>query len=65
MSPITSWVLLIVGFVLPIAHIILSSKSGPWLAKKGSKCPIGSRTGWLVIVLILGPVGWLLYMKKR
>jgi hypothetical protein len=65
MSPIAAWILLIFGFILPITHIIFSSKSGPWFGKKGAKCPIGSRMGWLVIVLVLGPIGWLLFMKKR
>ena len=65
MSPIAAWIFLIVGFLLPIAHIMFSSKGGSWLAKKGSKCPIGPRIGWLIIVIFLGPIGWLMYIKKR
>jgi hypothetical protein len=26
---------------------------------------LGPRTGWLVLVLFLGPVGWLLYLRAR
>ena len=65
MSPTIAWIFLIVGFVLPIAHILVSPKSGPWKASEGAGCPIGSRWGWVVIVLFLGPIGWLMYMKKR
>lgn len=65
MSTIAAWTLLIVGFIIPIAHIIVSPKSGPWSAPKGAGCPIGSRLGWVVIILFLGPIGWLMYMKKR
>ena len=31
----------------------------------GSGCPLGPRVGWLVLVLLLGPVGWLLYIVRR
>ena len=65
MSPIAAWIFLIVGFIIPMAHIVFSSKSGPWLAPKETKCPIGTKFGWLIIVIILGPIGWLMYMKKR
>ncbi len=65
MNPTAAWIFLIVGFVLPMAHVLVSPKSGPWTAPKDSKCPIGSRWGWVVIILLLGPVGWLMYMKKR
>ena len=29
------------------------------------RCPLGPRVGWLVIVLLLGPLGWLVYMARR
>ena len=65
MSPAAAWTLLIVGFVLPLIHVGVSARSGPWKAPQGSGCPIGPRWGWLVIVLLLGPVGWLMFMTKR
>jgi len=65
MNSTAAWIFLIFGFVLPMAHILLSSKSGQWTAPEGAGCPIGPRWGWLVIVLFLGPIGWLMYMKKR
>jgi hypothetical protein len=65
MSPAAAWTLLIVGFVLPLIHVGVSARSGPWKVPQGSGCPIGPRWGWLVIVLLLGPVGWLMFMTKR
>ncbi|MEE9318050.1 MAG: hypothetical protein V3U48_07150 [Rhodospirillales bacterium] len=65
MSPIAAWMVLIFGFALPLLHVVVSPKSGPWKALPESNCPIGPRWGWLVIVLFLGPVGWLMFMSKR
>ena len=31
----------------------------------GSNCPIGHRFGWLVLVLILGPIGWLMFVTRK
>lgn len=59
------WLLLLLGFVAPLLHVALSPRSGPWLPPPGARCPFGPRTGWLVIVLMLGPLGWLLYMRAR
>jgi hypothetical protein len=56
---------LVIGFVLPLAHVALSPKSGAWLPPAGARCPFGPRMGWLIIVLIAGPVGWLLYLRGR
>ncbi|MDZ7712963.1 MAG: hypothetical protein U5L06_07540 [Rhodovibrio sp.] len=62
---ILAWAILLFGFVLPLAHVAASRLSGPWTPPPGSKCPFGPRVGWLVIVLILGPLGWLLYLRRR
>lgn len=59
------WLVLLLGFVGPVLHVTLSPRSGPWLPPKGARCPFGPRTGWLIIVLMLGPLGWLLYMRAR
>ncbi len=59
------WAVLIVGFVVPLAHVALSPRSGPFAPAPGARCPFGPRVGWLVIVLLAGPVGWLLYMLRR
>jgi hypothetical protein len=31
----------------------------------GSRCPFSPRIGWLVIVLFLGPIGWIMFMTRR
>lgn len=60
-----AWAILIGGFFLPLLHVVLSAKSGPWRPPPGSRCPLGPRPGWLVMVLLLGPIGWLLFMTSR
>ena len=64
-TPALAWTVLMVGFVLPLLHIALSPASGPWRAGPNAGCPFGPRLGWLIIVLFLGPVGWLMYMAAR
>ncbi|MBD3666537.1 MAG: hypothetical protein HUJ16_01145 [Kangiella sp.] len=66
MSPAAAWTVLIVGFVLPLIHVALSKDIGP--AKEsadGGTCPFSPRIGWIVIVLFLGPIGWLMFMGSR
>lgn len=65
MQPWLAWTVLLVGWALPFAHVALSPKSGPWGPPPGSGCPLGPRVGWLTLVLLLGPIGWMLYMKAR
>jgi len=65
MSTAGAWIFLIVGLVLPLIHVGVSPRSGPWRAPPDSGCPIGPRVGWLVIVLFLGPIGWLMFMAKH
>ncbi len=59
------WLVLLLGFVAPLLHVALSPRSGPWLPPPGARCPFGPRTGWLIIVMMLGPLGWLLYARAR
>ena len=63
-SVVIAW-LIVISFLLPLLHVVLSPALGPWRAPKGTRCPFSPRVGWLVIVLFLGPVGWLLFMAKR
>jgi len=56
---------LIFGFLLPLAHVLLSPAGGGWRAPAGSRCPFAPRVGWVVLVLLLGPVGWLLFVHAR
>ncbi len=62
---VIAWAILIGGYALPLLHVALSPRSGHWLPPAGSRCPLGPRVGWLVIVLLLGPIGWLLYIRGR
>lgn len=64
MTTAGAWTFLIVGFVLPLIHVGISPKSGPWKAPPEAGCPIGPRWGWLVIILFLGPIGWLMFIAK-
>jgi len=61
----TALVILTAGFVLPLVHVAVSRRGGPFLPPPGARCPMGPRTGWIVLVLMLGPIGWLLYMGRR
>lgn len=64
-ATLLAWLILIFGFVLPLLHVALSPRGGPWTPPPGAGCPLGPRVGWLVLVLILGPIGWLLYLDAR
>lgn len=65
MQPWLAWAVLLLGWILPLLHVLLSPKSGPWMPPAGGGCPLGPRPGWLTLVLLLGPLGWLMYMKAR
>ncbi|MGF1610271.1 MAG: hypothetical protein ACFCUQ_12800 [Kiloniellales bacterium] len=66
MDPTTlTWLILIFGYLLPLAHVALSPAGGHWRPPAGARCPFGPRSGWLIVVLLLGVVGWLLYMAAR
>jgi hypothetical protein len=65
MPPALAWTILLGGWILPLLHILASPRGGSFLPPPDARCPLGPRTGWLVLVLLLGPVGWALYMKGR
>ena len=65
MDPAMGWLVLAVFWGLPLAHVALSPAAGPWRAPPEARCPFSPRVGWLVIVLLLGPVGWLLFVFRR
>ena len=60
-----AWLILVFGYLLPLGHVILSRRAGPWTPPPGSGCPLGPRAGWLVLVLLLGPLGWLMFLRAR
>ena len=65
MSPLIAWIAVLVLLVAPLVHVAVSPRGGPFAPPAGSRCPLGPRVGWLVIVLLLGPLGWLVYMARR
>lgn len=64
-ADLTVWLIPILFYGLPLLHVALSRRGGGWNPPVGSRCPFGPRTGWLVMVLLLGPVGWLLFVLRR
>lgn len=60
-----AWAVVILGFLLPLAHIVLSPSAGAWRAPADSRCPFGPRMGWVVMILLMGPIGWFLFMVSR
>lgn len=65
MSAETAWVVLVLFYLAPLAHVALAPGAGPLRPPPGARCPLGPRAGWLVLVLLAGPVGWLLFMRRR
>lgn len=66
MSPAAAWAVIIIGFVLPLIHVAVSRDiAAPAPGESGAKCPFSPRVGWVVIVLFLGPLGWLMFMASR
>ena len=65
MDPLLAWAILVIGFLLPVLHVALSPAGGPWRTPPGARCPLPPRLGWLVLVLTLGPLGWVLFMAAR
>jgi hypothetical protein len=64
-GPIIGWSILTLGYLAPLLHVGLSPRSGPLRPPPGARCPFGPRAGWLVMVLLLGPIGWALYLRRR
>lgn len=64
-ATVLAWLILVLGYAAPLCHIALSPKSGPWRPPPGAGCPLGPRVGWLVVVVLTGPIGWLLYLRSR
>jgi len=63
--PLIAWTIIAIGYLLPLAHVVLSKDGGPWVGPKTDTCPFSPRVGWLVIVLFLGIFGWLLFMRVK
>lgn len=64
-STAIAWLILLFGYGLPLLHVTLSRRGGSWTPPTGTRCPLGPRVGWLVLVLLLGPFGWLMFLHGR
>ena len=60
-SPSIALTILVAVYVLPLAHVILSPKAGPWKLPDKTRCPFSPRIGWIVIILFIGVFGWLMF----
>lgn len=54
-----------VFYVAPLLHVLLSPSAGTFRPPPGSRCPMGPRLGWLVMILLLGPIGWLMFVTRK
>jgi len=62
-DPLFAWAIILGLFVAPLLHALLSPRGGPFRPPPASGCPLGPRVGWIVIVVLLGPIGRLMYMR--
>ncbi len=65
MDQTTALLLVLALYVAPLLHVLLSPSAGSFRPPPGSRCPMGPRLGWIVMVLLLGPVGWLMFMTRK
>ncbi len=42
---LTAWLIVILGYLLPLAHVVLSPRAGSWGPPPGSGCPLSSVDG--------------------
>ena len=63
MDPIIAWSIVIIGVVAPLLHIATTRRM--MTRPDGSTCPFSPRMGWIVMVLFLGPIGWLMFLHAR
>jgi len=64
-AKLIAWLIVVFGYFLPLAHVVISPRGGSWTPPPGSRCPLGPRVGWIVLVLLLGPIGWLMFWRSR
>jgi len=65
MDQITALIILSLWIIIPAIHVIASPNGGAWTPPEGCRCPFGPRVGWLVIVVMLGLIGWFLFIRSR
>jgi hypothetical protein len=65
MDQSTALILVLLLYVAPLLHILVSPSAGSFRPPPGSRCPMGPKLGWLVMVLLLGPIGWLMFVSRK
>ena len=65
MDQFTALIILLLWIIVPAVRVIVSPNGGAWTPPEGSNCPFGPRIGWLIIVIMLGLIGWLLFLRSR
>lgn len=65
MSQTTALIVVLIFYVAPLVHVLVSPGAGSFRPPPHSRCPMGPRLGWLVMVLLLGPIGWLMFVTRR
>jgi hypothetical protein len=65
MSQTQALVVVLLGWGLPLLHVLFAPGIGGFRPPPGSNCPIGHRFGWIVLVLFLGPIGWLMFVTRK
>jgi hypothetical protein len=65
LPPLIAWSVVVLGYLLPLSHVIFCKDAGAWSTPKDGRCPFSPRVGWLVIVMLLGIFGWLLFLRAR
>ncbi|MBI3451742.1 MAG: hypothetical protein HY057_02710 [Rhodospirillales bacterium] len=65
MDRMTALIVVLAFYVAPLLYVLLAPSAGPFRPPTGSRCPVGPRVGWLVLVLLLGPIGWLMFVTRK
>lgn len=65
MDQIIAFAILLIWILFPALHVAFSANGGAWSPPEGSGCPFGPRVGWLVIVILLGLIGWMMFMRSH
>ncbi len=60
-----AWAFIILFYAAPLAHVAFSRHSGSWRPAAGARCPFGQRAAWVIMVVLTGAIGWLMYMNAR
>ncbi len=63
MDALIGWAIFAVTFVFPLLHVALTRDM--MTRPDDGACPFSPRAGWLVLVLFLGPIGWLMFIHAR